>query len=101
MGLDRGQGGHQRKAVSVVEGGGHLVEGAGGKVAQQAVEAMDRGAIGGEFAGALAQSCRRGLRWATIEDRSRAAAVGSSSSNSMSLRRSRMCPLRLYREVVA
>src|SRR5580704_13448347 len=61
LGLDRGRGGNQGKAVSFVEGGGHLVEGAGGEVAQQALEAVHREAIGGDFAGALAQRRRRGL----------------------------------------
>src|SRR5713101_9986194 len=61
LGLDRRWGGDQGKAVSSVEGGGHLVEGAGGEIAQQALEAVNRTAIGGEFAGALAQSGRRGL----------------------------------------
>ena len=53
LGLDRRRRGDQRKTVSVVERGGYLVEGAGGEVAQQAVEAVDWAAIGGEFAGAL------------------------------------------------
>src|SRR5260370_19462610 len=61
LGLDRRWGGDQGKAVSSVEGGGHLVEGAGGEIAQQALEAVNRTAIGGEFSGALAQSGRRGL----------------------------------------
>ena len=61
LGLDWGWGGDQGKAVSRIEGGGHLVEGAGGEVAQQGLEAVDRAAIGGEFAGALAQRGRRGL----------------------------------------
>src|SRR4029077_9059539 len=61
LGLDWGWSGDQGKAVSRIEGGGHLVEGAGGEVAQQGVEAVDRAAIGGEFAGALAQRGRRGL----------------------------------------
>src|SRR5271163_2738324 len=61
LGLDRGWGGNQGKAVGVIESGGHLIESAGGKVAQQAVEAVDRTAIGGEFAGTLAQRGRRGL----------------------------------------
>ena len=95
MGLSWGWGGNQRKAVSRVEGGGHLVEGAGGEVAQQALETVDRATIGGEFAGALAQRGGRGLGggegWAgaTIEGCSRA--PGSSSSNRIGLRRSRMC----------
>src|SRR3954451_5009800 len=62
LGLDWGWGSNQGKAVCVIEGGGHLVERAGGEVAQQAVEAVHRTAIGGEFAGALAQRRRRGLR---------------------------------------
>src|SRR5271170_8345963 len=61
LGLDWGWGSNQGKAVSLVESGGHLVEGSGGKVTQQAVEAVNRTAIGGEFAGALAQRGRRGL----------------------------------------
>src|SRR5271169_3754494 len=61
LGLDRGWGGNQGKAVGVIESGGHLIESAGGEVAQQAVEAVNRAAIGGEFAGALAQRRRRGL----------------------------------------
>src|ERR1700740_3533211 len=59
--LDRGRGGDQGEAVSVVEGGGHLVEGAGGEVAQQGLEAVSPAAIGADFAGALAQRRRRGL----------------------------------------
>ena len=62
LSLDWGWGGNQGKAVSLVESGGHCVDGAGGEVAQQAVEAVDRAAIGGKFAGALAQRRRRGLR---------------------------------------
>src|SRR2546423_10311977 len=62
LGLDWGWGSNQGKAVSLVESGGHRVEGAGGEIAQQAVEAVNRAAIGGEFAGALAQRRRRGLR---------------------------------------
>ena len=58
LGLDRGRGSNQGKAVSGVEGGGHLVERAGGEVAQQALEAVHREAIGVEFAGALAQGGR-------------------------------------------
>src|SRR6516165_371456 len=50
-----------RAAPRRIEGGGHFVEGAGGEVAQQGLEAVDRAAIGGEFAGALAQRGRRGL----------------------------------------
>src|SRR5271168_4458394 len=61
LGLDWGWGSNQGKAVGLVESGGHLVEGAGGKVTQQAVEAVDRTGIGGEFAGTLTQSGRRGL----------------------------------------
>src|ERR1700730_1868259 len=61
LGLGRGWGGYQGKAVSIIERRGHLVEGAGGKVTQQALEAMDWAAMGGEFAGALAQRARRGL----------------------------------------
>src|SRR5215472_2835955 len=60
-GLDRGRGGHQREAVSLVESGGHPVQRAGGEIAQQALEAVDRVALWGEFAGALAQGGRRGL----------------------------------------
>src|SRR5947209_2222553 len=60
-GLDWGWSCDQGKAVSLIEGGGHLVEGAGGEVAQQALEAVDRSAIGGQFAGALAPRGRRGL----------------------------------------
>src|SRR5215469_11132544 len=41
LGLDRRRRGDQGKTVSVVERGGHLVERAGGKVAQQALEAVD------------------------------------------------------------
>src|SRR5271169_4000154 len=62
LGLDWGRGSDQGKAVSLVDSGGHRVEGAGGEIAQQAVEAVSRAAIGGEFAGALAQRRRRGLR---------------------------------------
>src|SRR6266480_7527933 len=62
LGLDWGWGSNQGKAVSLVESGGHCVDGAGGEIAQQAVEAVNRAAIGGEFAGALAQRRRRGLR---------------------------------------
>src|SRR5438477_9101547 len=62
LGLDWGRGSDKGKAVSLVESGGHRVEGAGGEIAQQAVEAVNRAAIGGEFAGALAQRRRRGLR---------------------------------------
>src|SRR5260370_24845379 len=61
LGLDRRWGGDQGKAVSSVEGGGHLVEGAGGEIAQQALEAVNRTAIGGEFAGALAHSGPAGV----------------------------------------
>src|SRR6516225_4202166 len=61
LGLDRRRRGDHRKTVSVVECGGHLVERAGGEVTQQAVEAVQRTAIGGNFAGALAQRRRRGL----------------------------------------
>src|SRR5215467_12351145 len=61
LGLDRGRRGDHRKTVSVVECGGHLVERAGGEVTQQAVEAVQRTAIGGNFAGALAQRRWRGL----------------------------------------
>src|SRR5271169_4482386 len=62
LGLDWGWGSNQSKAVSLVESGGHCVDGAGGEIAQQAVEAVDRAAISGEFAGALAQRRRRGPR---------------------------------------
>src|SRR5207237_9775546 len=62
LGLDWGWGSNQGKAVSLVESGGHGVDGAGGEIAQQAAEAVDRAAICGEFAGALAQRRRRGLR---------------------------------------
>ena len=58
LGVDRGRGGYQGKAVSLVQGGGHLVECAGGEVAQQALEAVHQEAIGSEFAGALAQRRR-------------------------------------------
>src|SRR5215469_10579635 len=58
LGLDRRRRGDQRKPVSVVERGGHLVERAGGKVAHQALEAVDGATIGSDFAGALSQ--RRG-----------------------------------------
>jgi hypothetical protein len=61
LGVDCSQGGNQGEAVSDVEGGGHLVEGAGGEVVQQAVEAVDWAAIGGDFAGTLAQRGGRGL----------------------------------------
>src|SRR5271155_3455602 len=61
LSLDRGWGGNQGEAVSVVEGGGHLVEGAGGEVAQQGLEAVHRAALGGDFAGALVQRRWRGL----------------------------------------
>src|SRR2546429_9898855 len=61
LGLDWGWGSNQGKAVSLVESGGHCVDGAAGEIAQQAVEAVDRAAIGGEFAGALALRRRRGL----------------------------------------
>src|SRR5260370_21836580 len=61
LGLDRRWGGDQGKAVSSVEGGGHLVEGAGGEIAQQALEAVNRTAIGGKFAGALGQGGRGGV----------------------------------------
>src|SRR5207245_475653 len=54
LSLDRRRGGDQGKAVSGVESGGHLVEGEGGEIAQQAVEAVNRGAIGGELDGAMA-----------------------------------------------
>src|SRR6267142_1732263 len=60
LGLDRGWGGNQGEAVSVVEGGGHLVERASGEIAQQAVETVNRAAIGGDVAGALTQRGRRG-----------------------------------------
>src|SRR6516225_2420504 len=91
LGLDRRRRGDQRKTVSVVERGGHLVEGAGGEVAQQALEAVDWAAIGGEFAGALAQRRWRGL--SRGDDRGALASGGDGipSSNSMGLRRSRMC----------
>jgi hypothetical protein len=58
LGLDWGWVGDQGKAVSVIESGADLVEGAGGEVAQQAMEAVDRAAIGADFAGALAQRGR-------------------------------------------
>src|ERR1700726_4642667 len=61
LGLSWGWGGNQRKAVARVEGGGHLIEGTGGEVAHQALEAVHRETIGGEFAGALAQCGRRRL----------------------------------------
>src|SRR5204863_9826420 len=61
LGLDWGWGSDQGKAVSLVESGGHCVDGASGEIAQQAVEAVDRAAIGGEFTGALAPRRRRGL----------------------------------------
>src|ERR1700732_4356579 len=54
LGLDRGRGSNQGNAVSGVEGGGHLVERAGGEVAQQALEAVHREG----FVGALAQRRR-------------------------------------------
>jgi len=59
--LDGGRGGHQREAVSLVESCGHPVQRAGGQITQQALEAVDRSALGGEFAGALAQRGRRRL----------------------------------------
>src|SRR5215472_6161725 len=55
LGLDRRRGGDQGEAASLVEGAAHLVECAGREVAQQTVEAVDRAAIGGDFAGTLAQ----------------------------------------------
>src|SRR6516165_1947233 len=61
LGLDRRRRGDHRKTVSVVECGGHLVERGGGEVTQQAVEAVQRTAIGGNFDGALAQRRWRGL----------------------------------------
>src|ERR1700736_5029980 len=48
LGLGRGWGGYKGKAVSIIERRGHLVEGAGGQVAQQALEAMI--GIGGHLA---------------------------------------------------
>src|SRR5437764_945693 len=52
LGLDRGWGGNQGKAVGAIECGGHLVEGTGGEIAQQALEAVDWAALGRWF-------CRR------------------------------------------
>jgi hypothetical protein len=46
LSLDRCWGSDNCEAVSVVEGGGHLIERAGREVAQQALEAVSRGAIG-------------------------------------------------------
>src|ERR1700746_1548936 len=61
VGLSWRWGGNQRKAVARVESGAHLIEGTGGEVAQQALEAVHRETISGEFAGALAQCGRRRL----------------------------------------
>src|SRR3954451_13224550 len=91
LGLDWGWGSNQGKAVSLVESGGRRVEGAGGEIAQQAVEAVDRVAIGGEFAGALAQRRRRGLRGG--DDRGAFASGGGGIVviEQHGLRHSRMC----------
>src|SRR5215471_5765631 len=75
LGLDRRRGGDQAEAISLVEGAAHLVECAGREVAQQAVKAVDRAAIGGDFAGTLAQRGQR--RLSRGDDRGALAGGGS------------------------